>query len=93
VRSRILPNAAARTTPHKPDNMPRMAKPLIRFPLPRYALVLLLVFALALPYEVADSIALSVNDFLQAQSADLPVICKQSERGHGGILGGFSWAR
>jgi hypothetical protein len=70
-----------------------MAKPLIRFPLPRYALVLLLVFALALPYEVADSIALSVNDFLQAQSADLPVICKQSEPGHGGILGGFSWAR
>jgi hypothetical protein len=88
----MLPNAAAKTTPHKPDNMPRMAKPLIRFPLPRYALVLLLVFALALPYEVADSIALSVNDCLQAQSADLPVICKQFERWHGGILGGCSWA-
>ena len=60
--------------------MPRMAKPLIRFPLPRYALVLLLVFALALPYEVADSIALAINDYLQAHSADLTVIYKQFER-------------
>ena len=87
----MLPNAAAKTTPHKPDNMPRDEA--LDLPLPRYALVLLLVLALALPYEVADSIALSVNDCLQAQSADLPVICKQFESCHGGILGGFSWAR
>ena len=73
--------------------MPRMAKPLIRFPLPRCTLVLLLVFALAIPYKVADSIAPSVNDCLQALSADLPVIYKQFERWPGGILGGFSWAR
>ena len=73
--------------------MPRLGKLLIRFPLPRCALVLLLVFALALPYEVADSIALAVNDYLQAHSADLPVIYKQFERWPGEIRGGFSWAR
>jgi hypothetical protein len=44
----MLPNAAAKTTPHKPDNVLRMAKPLILLPLPRCALVLLLIFALAL---------------------------------------------
>jgi hypothetical protein len=44
----MLPNVAAKTTPHKPDNLPHMEKPLIRLPLPCCASVLLFVFALAL---------------------------------------------
>ena len=44
----MLPNAVAKTMPHKPVNLPHMVKPLIGLPPPRCALVLLFVFALAL---------------------------------------------
>ena len=49
---------------------------MVRLPVPRCALVLPIVFASALAQEVpqSDSIALAVNDYLQAHSADLLVI-------------------
>ena len=61
----MLPNAAAKTTPHKPDNLPHMEKPSIRLPLPRCALILLFVFALALAWQIphSDNMALAVNDY------------------------------
>ena len=45
----MLSNAAAKTTPHKPDKLPRIERrALIRLPMPRYALIVLFVFASAL---------------------------------------------